>query len=422
MKMMLQKILKSLSSKVLKKYKPEVVGITGSVGKTSAKDAIYTVLSSKYKVRKSEGNYNNEIGVPLTILGEKTAGKNIFGWLGIFLRALNLLLFKDKNYPEILILEMAADKPGDIDYLLDFIKLKVAVVTAVAEVHTEFFKDIEGVFKEKRTIVKNLNEKCHAILNFDDENVARMREHTRAKITSFGFKRTANVQCVDFNLDMKEETVSGISFKLFVNEIGAGEVPAHLDCVVGRQPIYAALSAAAVGIIYKINLVEISEALKKVNFPAGRMRLIPGIKHTMLIDDSYNASPRSTLAALEIMQKISVGKKNRKYAVLGDMLELGAYTEKGHQEVGKAIVANNIDVFVAVGEKMEEAIKAAVKAGMSEDVIFKFSKPEEAGLFVQQRMEKGDLILIKGSRRMKMEKITEELMAEPLKAEELLVH
>ncbi|MEA3272228.1 MAG: Mur ligase family protein [Patescibacteria group bacterium] len=414
----LQKILKSLASLVLKKYKPEIVGITGSVGKTGAKEAIFAVLSSKYRVRKSKGNYNNEIGVPLTILGRKTAGKNIFAWLGIFLHALNLLLFKDEKYPEILVLELAADKPGDMDYFYGFVKPKIAVVTAVAHAHTEFFKDIEGVFAEKKRIISNLKKDAYAVLSTDDVNVARMREHTQAKIITFGFKRMADIQCVDFGLDMEKDIISGVSFKLATDE---NESPAHLKGVVGKQPIYAALTAAAVGVIYKINLIEISESLKKIDFPAGRMRLISGIKHTMLIDDSYNASPRSVLAALEAMQKISVGKNNQKYAVLGDMAELGTYTEKGHQEVGEAIVANNIDFLITVGEKMEEAITAAVSAGMSEDKIFKFAKPEKAGLFIQGRIKKGDLVLIKGSRIMKMEKITEELMDEPLKAEKLLV-
>lgn len=420
MRTTLQKILKLLSDKVLKKYKPEIIGITGSVGKTGAKEAIFAVLSSKYRVRCNEGNYNNEIGVPLTILDRKTVGKNIFAWLGIFLHALNLLLFKDEKYPEILVLEMAVDKPGDMDYLLGFICPKVAVVTAVAEVHTEFFKDIKGVFNEKKKIVSNLSKDDFAILNLDDENVARMREHTQAKVKTFGFRRSADAECADFSFDFDEEGgVSGVSFKLSAGET---EMPVHLGGVIGKQPIYAALAAAAVGRVYEFNLMEISEALNKTKFAPGRMRVISGIKHTTLIDDSYNASPRSTLAALEGIGKIQIKKNNKKYVALGDMLELGAYTEKGHQEVGEAIVINNIDVFVAVGEKMEEAITAAISAGMSEDRTFKFAKPEEAGLFLQERIKEGDLILIKGSRRMGMEKITEELMAEPLRAKELLVH
>lgn len=423
MRKMLQKILRNLASSVLKKYKPEIIGITGSVGKTSAKEAVFSVLSSKYNVRKNEGNYNNEIGVPLTILGKASAKKNIFGWVAIFLHGLKLICFKDENYPEILILEMAADKKGDINYLTSFIPLKIAIVTAVAPVHTEFFGDIEGVFTEKKDILVNLKESGFAILNADDKNVKRMKEHTRAKVIYYGFKKTADIRCSDeklsFSKDEEENVVVSNGFKIIIDQ---NEIPAHLEGVVGKQSIYAALAGVSVGHIYGINLFEIVESLKKVEFAPGRMRLIPGIKHTILIDDTYNASPRSTIAAIETMKDIPIEKNNKRIVVLGDMLELGIHTEKGHQEVGKEIVLNNIDMFVAVGEKMEEAITTAMSAGMKEEQIFKFGHPEEAGKFVQEKIKKGDIALIKGSRGMHLEKIVEELMAEPEKAEKLLVH
>src|SRR3989344_1895008 len=145
MKKILQIILRFLARKILIKYHPDIIGITGSVGKTSAKEAIRAVLMNTKSVQSGAKNYNNELGVPLTIIGAETAGKNIFGWLKIFWRAKKLILFKDRNYPEILILEMAVDMPDDMDYLLDFIRSKIGVLTRIGPVHLEKFGTQEKI-------------------------------------------------------------------------------------------------------------------------------------------------------------------------------------------------------------------------------------------------------------------------------------
>lgn len=423
----LQKLLKIESKLILLKYKPKVVGITGSVGKTSTKEACACVLESKFRVRKTIGSYNNEIGVPLTIIGEKTAGKNIFGWAKILLKGIYLVLFR-KNFPEILILEMGVERPGDMDYLLDFIKPKVAIITSLPEipVHLEFFSSVDELLAEKIKLIKSLRKDDTAILNYDDKRVRRAKSQTRAQLLTFGFDERADVRAdsLIFNTEtcLVEETFGqkkcGISYKLHFHE---NIVPVRLPYILGKQQVYASLAAAACGIAFGMNLVEISQNLKKFKSPPGRMNLIRGIKHTFIIDDSYNASPEATLAALDVLSKLSPSGK--KIAILGDMLELGPKTEEGHRKVGEK-VANVCDVLVCVGVASKFIADEAKRKGMDAAKIFEFEegKAIEAAKFVQSKiLSQGDLILIKGSQRMRLEKATKELMAEPEKAKELLV-
>ncbi|MBU0597713.1 UDP-N-acetylmuramoyl-tripeptide--D-alanyl-D-alanine ligase [Patescibacteria group bacterium] len=414
--------LRVLAKWVLKKYKPRVIGITGSVGKTSTKEAIYTVLSPKFRVWKNIKNYNNELGVPLSILGKESGFKNPLAWVWIFLYGLGLVLFRKKDYPEILVLEMGADKPGDIKYLTKLAPCQIGVITAIGQVHTEFFGSLEKVINEKQTIISHLKKDDFAILNIDDTLVNQIQEKTRAQVVSFGFSEQAMVQAAEVDVSTgpspepwANDEIKGLSFKLIHD---GSSVPVFLPGVFGQHQVYSALAAAAVGLSMGLNKAEISEALKNYKSPPGRMHLISGIKHTAIIDDTYNSSPMSVKAALKVLEKIEVPGK--KFAALGDMLELGDYTVPGHEEVGDA-AAQVVDVLITVGERSKATAKAALIAGMPENNVFSFGTTEMAGKFIQQRIKQGDIILIKGSQGTRMERVVKELMVEPMKAKELLV-
>jgi len=422
MKKIVQNILGFLAKQVLAKYQPKVVGITGSMGKTSSKEAIYAVLSSKFKVRRNIKNYNNEIGVPLTIIGETSGLKNIFRWIMIFWRAFELLIFR-KDYPEILILEMGADRPGDIKYLTDLAPCDVGVLTTIAPVHVEFFKDINGVIREKQVIVTHLSAKNTAILNRDDINVWNVKEGVEAKVMGFGFEEGSDVRAVEvinkFEPDPERPTeeIAGTAMKLVY--LG-NAVPVTIPSVLGRAHVYAALVGAAVGIHFGMNMVDIAQALKNYKAPKGRMRIIKGIKHTWLLDDTYNASPLATLAAVNTLADLAIYETGKRWAVVGDMLELGSFTEKGHADVGKRVGEFGIDYLVTVGERAKDIAKAAIDAGIPEDHVYYFNSSPEAGRFLQDKIHENDLLLIKGSQGMRMEHIVKELMAEPLRAGEML--
>ena len=422
MKKLLQFKLKLLAKLILARYKPEVIGVTGSAGKTSAAEAIFAVLSSQRRVRRNEKNYNNEIGVPLTIIGRPSPGRNFFGWLALFLYGLKLVLIKDKNYPQVLVLEMGVDRPGDMAYLNSIVKCKIGLVTLIGPMHLEFFGTIENIIKEKGRLISDLEPGGWAVLNYDDEEALGMKAMSRVKVLTYGFDEKADLKALNpaFSFEEAEESakLAGMSFKLSYN---GSTVPVKVPRVLGYQAIYAALAGAAVGLIYGLNQVEIALALQSLKSPNGRMNLIDGIKHTIIIDDTYNGSPKPTVAALDVLGKIPVVKGARKFAVLGDMLELGTYSEQGHREVGRAVVENAIDVLITVGERARGIAEGAKETGMSPDDIFNFPDADAARLFVQERIKQGDLILVKGSQGMRMEKIVKEIMAEPLRAAELLV-
>jgi len=420
MKKILQLQLKMLSRMIIKRYQPVVVGITGSIGKTSTKDAINKVLKEKLRVRTTFKNYNNEIGLPLTIIGLESPGKNIFGWLGIFLHAFKLVIIKDKSYPQVLVLEMGVDRPGDMEYLTDIVPVNVGVVTAVSYSHLEYFGTVHNIQKEKQVLIEKLDPKGLAVLNFDNEYSKDMSDVSKARVLSYGLKEGANLQAQDivYNFTKEGYDLSGINFKLNYN---GSIVPVNMKNVMAETAIYAALAAAAVAIYFDFNLVEISRALSDFSLPKGRINFLPGIKHTFIIDDTYNSSPEAALLAVDVLRRVKVDSAADKYAVLGDMLEIGSYTEEGHQLVGKKVAESGINHLIAVGEKARNFIHGAKEAGMEDDYIFYFDKPEEAGKFLQNRIKAGDVLLVKGSQGARMEKVVKELMAEPERAEELIV-
>jgi len=421
--MLLQRVLRFFAKAIMKKYQPEVIAVTGSVGKTSTKEAIYSVLASTYNVRTNFKNYNNEIGIPLTIIGSESGGRSAPKWLLVIWRACRLLVKKDKQYPNILILEMGADHPGDIKYLADFVPIRVAVVTAVAPVHLEFFETLDQVAKEKANLVKVVPKSGYVVLNHDDPLVIRMREKTNAQVMTFGLTTGADISgseiAISHDVDYKDiSTIQGISFKL----IYAGKViPVLLPKILGEHLVYTSLAAISVGIIYELNLHTIIASLKNFEPPRGRMHIIAGIKNTLLIDDTYNSSPLAATKALYQLSRINVGQSRKKYAVLGDMLELGRYSEQAHLEIGAAVAQYKIDYLVTVGERSRDTVRAAIKGGLGKDRCFSFDEAQSAGLFLQDRISQGDAVLIKGSQGMRMEKVVKELMAEPQKAGELLV-
>lgn len=420
LKNILQSILRSLSKQILQKYKPDIVGVTGSVGKTSSKETIAQVLQTKFSVRRNVKNYNNEIGLPLTIIGvDKTAGKSIFGWLRVILKAKKLLLVTDKNYPEMLVLEMGADKPGDIEYLTDLAPCKVGVLTFIAHAHTEFFKTIKKIAQEKRIIISHLRQDGFAVLNFDSDVVMQQVGATKAEVLTYGFKDGADLQVTDVNIIKDENSgwPKGLNFKVLYK---GNVVPVYLPGVISRSAVSAALAGLSVGTIFGVNLIEGSQALSSLPGLPGRMRLVEGIKHTLIIDDTYNSSPEAAKMALDSLVRIDTKTGAKRYVVFGDMLELGAETENAHREIGFKIAELGFDFLITVGEAAKFTAAAAREAGMDENKIACFGNSVEAGRFLQEKMAQGDVVLAKGSQGVRIEKLVKEVMAEPLQAAELL--
>lgn len=410
----LETILRWMAIAVLKKHKPAVIGITGSVGKTSAKEAVFLALSSKYQVRKNEKNYNNEIGIPLTVIGAESGNRSFWKWLKVFVKWLATIIFPVK-YPEILVLEMGVDRPGDMKYLVNFIPLKAGIFTNVSTSHLEFFRGIDHIAKEKGKMIEALPESGTAILNADDERVLKMKDKTKANVITFGFSERAQIKAsrASFIYDERKK-LAGINFKLNYQE---KIMPVRLPRVIAEHHIYAVLAGVAVGMAFKINLVDIARSLENFSSLPGRMVPIEGTGNSLIIDDTYNASPKSVIAALEVANEILAP---RKIAVLGDMLELGKNSEKGHRKIAQKIFKFGFDLFLGVGKEMEIAVHELRSLGYPLENIFYFEDPELAGKKLKEILKAGDLVLIKGSQSMRMEKIVEMVMTDPRQAGKLL--
>ncbi len=410
MKKVFQFFLKIITKGIIKKYNPLIIAITGSVGKTSTKEAIFSAFRDFKKIRKSSGNLNTEIGAPLVFLGEEKGGSGFISWVFILLKGVFLLIRRDKNYPEIIVAELAADKPGDMKYLTSVIKPDIGVVTSVGEVpvHIEFYKSAEDVAKEKEELVKVLDEEGTAVLNIDDNYVAKMR--TKANKLTFGFNERADVSIKRINTDSHKGshvkfTYRGEEFSIF------------LSSCIGETFSYIAACVFAVGVLIGVGPERLPKMIEQIRPAKGRLSIIRGKNDSTILDGSYNAAPSSMISALSALKELSA---KRKIAVLGDMLELGNYSAQEHRKIGKR-AADFCDYIIAVGDWAYEIKKTCIQGGLEENKVFAFSKSEEAITELEKIISPEDLILIKGSQGVRTEKIVFSVMRDPERAEELLV-
>jgi len=399
----------------IRKHKPTIIGVTGSVGKTSARLAAFAVLKHKYRSATAEKNYNNEIGLPLAILGMPHYGRNIFAWgVGLAMAVLKIYgLAKMIEYPEVLVLEYGVDRPGDMDVLVSIARPDIAMVTAIGDtpVHVEFFKNPESLIEEKSKLVTALPAQGYAILNHDDRVVYNMRSKTHARIITFGRDAHADIKIANEN---PATSLSGMTFKL---EYKGSTVPVRLDGLLGAPQVYACSAGVALGIAMDMHLVEAVEALRGYMPPPGRMRIIAGLRSSYILDDTYNAAPEAMRAALDTLRDLPA---ERKIAVLGDMRELGQYTEDAHRLIGRQAAAC-ADMIFCVGEYAHYVADEAVACGFPRAKIFAVPDSLSAARALRPVVEKGDLILIKGSQSRRMEWTVEALMLHPEEAKDLLV-
>lgn len=361
--------LQGLAAGWRQRFDLRVVGITGSVGKSTTKEAIAAVLAERYALLKSEGSFNNEIGLPLTLLR----------------------LTPEHRYA---VLEMGTYGPGEITRLAEIARPQIGVVTNVGPVHLERMGTLERIAEAKSELPAALPADGLAILNGDDERVRAMAGRTQARAFFYGLTP---------GLDLWADRVESMGLEgiRFCFHYGGQVVEAALP-LVGRHSVYTALSAASVGLAAGLSWDEILSGLRKVT----RIRLIaqPGPNGSTLLDDTYNASPGSMLAALDLLSELP----GRKIAVLGPMLELGSYEVEGHRRVGRR-VAEVADLLIAVGRLGSLIADGAQDGGMSPERIFRVEENAQAVERLHALIEPGDVVLIKGSRGARMEQIVRAL-------------
>jgi UDP-N-acetylmuramoyl-tripeptide--D-alanyl-D-alanine ligase len=402
---------------VLKKYKPKIIAVTGSVGKTSTKDAIFSVLSDSFHIRKSEKSFNSDIGIPLTILGVQNAWSNPVTWLKNIFVGIGLLIFR-YDYPKWLVLEVGADRPKDIKNITRWLKPDIAVLTAFAEVpvHVEFFGSRDEVVREKRYLAEALKKDGILIVNGDDVDSMRIKESLKNRSIVYGTSENADLMASDYKIYYdKNGKPEGNTYKVEYNE---NSLPVVIKGSLGIQNMYSSLAGLAVALSQKINLIDASQAFLNHETPKGRMRIIDGIKDITILDDTYNSSPVAASQALKTLGEIN--SKGRKIAALGDMMELGKHSVEEHYKIGK-LINEYADVLITVGIRSRKVAEGALETGMDKKKIFSFDNSIEARDKINDLIKKNDIILVKGSQSVRMERIVKEIMLDKEKASELLV-
>lgn len=401
---------------LLKRTRPQIIAITGSVGKTSVKDAIFEVVKGHIHARKSEKSFNSEIGVPLSILGLESGWNNPLVWMkNIFDGA--FIALHPGDYPRLLVLEMGVDRPGDMDKLTSWIRPDIVVLTRLPDipVHVEYFKSPEEVIQEKRKLVDALKPDGVLVYNQDDEKVVEIANGILQR--SVGYSRYSLSPYTASNDSIVYDNGRAVGFEFTLTHLQE-VVRLRVTGSLGVQHAYNYAAAVAVGAEFNVRIEDAVLALSEHVPPPGRMRLLRGIKDTLIIDDTYNSSPIASERSLQTLAEMRGVK--RRIAVLGDMLELGQYSMSEHERIGR-IAADSSDLLITVGVRAQGIAKGAIERGMNERMVLQYENSERAGKELEKLLTPGDIILVKGSQSIRAERIVEEIMAEPLRAEELLV-
>ncbi len=345
------------------------VGITGSVGKTTTTKACVLVLSQKYPVLTTQTSLDPVLNIPITLLKVRSKFKKV-------------------------VLEMGIEYPGEMDFYLSLVKPAKGIITNISYQHTEFLGSLEGVAKEKGKLIEQLPENGLAILNYDDIHVRNMAERTKAEVLFYGTDPNncsvwaGNIRIEDFKT----------SFEI---NYGVERVKVNLS-LLGEHQVYPALAAAALGVSEGVSLVAIKNALEKMEPEEHRMDILVGYNGSLILDDCYNGSPISAEAAIDTLQKISA---KRRIIVLGETKELGKYSEKLHRQIAQKIYKDRIDlVLLGTGETKYIASELLSLGFLPEKLETDLQNPQIVSKLLQI-LSKGDVVLIKGSRSLRLEEV-----------------
>lgn len=402
--------LKRMARRRLRKFDGKIIAVTGSVGKTSTKDAIFTVLNTKLRVKRSKKSMNSEFGLLLTVLDVESGFSSAIKWSWLLFLAWTHSF--SKIHSDVLLLELGVDKPGDMDYLLSVVRPDIAVFTNVAPVHMENdqFSSLVEIYNEKKKLVEALGKDGVAILNSDNEFTGELAKKYKGKKISYGLGQEA-----DYRATGLKESLAGIEFLL--NHDGSRK---KVSCsVLGQYHAMSLIPAIVCAELMGMDKEEAIEACKRFCLPPGRLNLIDGAQESIIIDSSYNSSPEALKEALKTLK--ALGEKRRRVAVLGNMNELGQHSEILHQRVGN-VAADCADLLVTVGGLAKKIAEAAIEKGFDEKKTHSFGSTPEAIAFFEKELKKGDLILVKGSQnRVRLERFVKAFMAHPEDAKEVLV-
>lgn len=351
-------------------YDIPVIGVTGSVGKTSTKDIIASVMAKKFNVLKTQGNYNNKIGLPLTVLG-----------------------LKDHN---AMVVEMGMNQKGEISNLTKIARPTVAVITNVGTAHIGNLGSRENILKAKLEILDGLEENGTLVINNDNDLLHSWNEENTENnfsVVTFGTANKSNLMPYDIVL-----SENGSTYKIDVD----GKTWNVNVSVGGNHFVLNSLCAIAIGRLFDIKIEDILDGIANFELTKRRMQVEKNEKNVTIINDCYNANYDSMKAAIEYLGKINA---NKKIAVLGDMLELGEFSKTLHEQVGEEVAKNNIDILITVGTLANDIAKKAAEGGLEEEKIFICNNNNEAVELINKMAEKGDAVLLKASNGLNFQEI-----------------
>ncbi|SFJ00761.1 UDP-N-acetylmuramoyl-tripeptide--D-alanyl-D-alanine ligase [Terrisporobacter glycolicus] len=352
------------------KFEIPFIAVTGSVGKTTTRDMVYSTISAKYNSLKNVGNLNNQFGVPLT-------------------------LFNLNKEHECAVIEMGMSGFNEIEYLVNIVNPQIGIISNIGYSHVEHLGSRDGIFKAKMEITTNFDENSLLIVNGDDDCLKTLKDkHLVYKLKTFGFEKDNDIYCESFEMD--EDNINFIA-------VIDGKREEFFIPTVGKHNIYNAMAAILVGINLNMTLEEIKDGLKNFQCTKNRLDIIKSNNLT-IIDSVYNASIDSMTAALNILGRY----KSRRVAILGDMFEMGEFAEFGHRQVGKSAL-NNVDILISIGKDSEFIVKELKENNMNPDNLYHFETKEEAIEKLDDIIKENDTILVKASRGMHLEKVVEHL-------------
>ena len=384
-------LLAVVAAAVLRRYRPLVVVVTGSVGKTTTKDLVAAALASRFRLRATRGSANSEIGAPISVIGS-SRDRSPRGRALALLDGLRLLI-RRRPFPELLVLELAAGRRGELDRLTRWIRPHVAVVTNVRPVHRQYYSNFEEIVREKSWPIRRLHSSGVGVLNVADPGARRLLALAPGRVLTYGSAGEA-----DLWLDDVQADVDGMSAVVCIRRPEGGEVDRFRlsSALLGEHQLTGVLAAVGVGIALGVPPQQALDAVSGYAPADGRLRALRRADGLIVLDDSHNASPQAVLDALDVLARFP----QPRWAVLGDMMTLGPEAEAGHRAVGEA-VATRADVLVAVGEHADWIAETALSRGMQPSNVLRAPDAETAAQMVAPRTH-GGTVLVKGSLAMQL--------------------
>lgn len=381
-KIFLTKIFTAQARAIISKYRPKVIVVVGSIGKTSTKLSVAKVLSAKYSVQYQDGNYNVPLSVPFVISGQEYPGiTNYFQWIKAWRQGQKIL--KNGYSYDFVVLEYGTDHPGEIAEFANLPKPDITIVSGIAAEHMEFFKTISAVAEEELSVSQYSKQ---LIVNADSTSKKYIDEFVSESVPI----KTYGSKGYDYQLSAKQ--TDGMYYDFLVTTDAGNNIADCKTNMIGIHSLLPLVAAVAVATEFNLSVDEINKAISQIEPPAGRMRVFDGKNNSKIIDDTYNASPVAVIAGLDTLYGLNASER---IALLGNMNELGDYSPEAHRQVGEHCNPEKLDLVVTIGEDANKYLAEAAEGKGCK--VVRCTSPVQAGQVILENLKEGSVVFAKGS-------------------------